>query len=312
MAAVNQVCATILDNVINSGLDFSINQTPYSIHFSLRKKYSKNPSNKVPLNSPPQNTSLPQETLDNFHQELLYTRNEYVKLYNMYEVEREARCNLDKEYKKLIANLANEETNVKAIKTEKKSLKEKLESKCLEFRNLKTDLENVKKDTNVLSVALKASKSEIKEQRKEFEKKKSELEKNVVELNDFKKNKLAEERELKIKNRKEIKKAKQKLKKEKDKESSTEENLNEKDYNLNTVETTTLKTKVPSECEEKSDLNLNISFDGKPELNEEIAFSLEETEQKLMSEEEKEAFFKEIFAKVDKDLKTMWPPWGEK
>ena len=83
MATVNQVCATILDNVINSGQDFSIHQTPYSIHFSLRKKYCKNSSNKIPLNSPP-HTSLQQETqVEQFRQELLHTRNEYVKLYNL-------------------------------------------------------------------------------------------------------------------------------------------------------------------------------------------------------------------------------------
>ena len=89
--------------------------------------------------------------------------------------------------------------------------------KCLELRHLKTDLENVKKENNAHSVAFRAAKTETKEQRKEFEKKHSELENKVVELNDFKKIKLAEEREFKIKNCKELKKANQKLKKEKEK-----------------------------------------------------------------------------------------------
>ena len=177
MAAVNQVCATILDNVINSGLDFSINQTPYSIHFSLRKKYSRNSSNKTLLNSPSLNTALPQETLvDNFRQELLHTRNEYVKLYDMYTAEQEARSKLDQENKELIENLAKKEENfenVKSLRNENKSLKEKLENKRFEVRHFKTDLENEKKEKNVLSVALKASKAETKERRKEFEKKDS-------------------------------------------------------------------------------------------------------------------------------------------
>ena len=129
MANVNQVCATILDNVIHSGLDFSIHQTPYSIHFSLRKKYSKNSSNKIPLNSPSPNTSLPQQTqVDNLCEELLHTRNEYVKLYNMYTVENEARCKLDKENQELIEKLAIEGKNVENandIKIENKFLKEK-------------------------------------------------------------------------------------------------------------------------------------------------------------------------------------------
>ena len=311
MAAVNQVCATILDNVINSGLDFSINQTPYSIHFSLRKKYSRNSSNKTLLNSPSLNTALPQETLvDNFRQELLHTRNEYVKLYNMYTAEQEARSKLDQENKELIENLAKKEENfenVKSLRNENKSLKEKLENKRFEVRHFKTDLENEKKEKNVLSVALKASKAGTKEQRTEFEKKVFDLEKKVVELNDFKQRKHAEERDLKIMNRKELKKANQKLKKEKKKDISVEDDQIKYDINLNPVENTILETKVESDCdkdtlEEKPDLNHNLSAEEKPEPDEEVAHSVEETEPKLMSKEEKEAFLKEIFAKVDKAL----------
>ena len=147
MATVNQVCSKILDNVINSGLDFNINQTPYSVHFSLRKKFSKNSSNKIPLNSPSPSTSLPNEDLvDNFRQELLHTRNEYVKLYKMYEAENEAKCKLEIEYKELFENKEENVKNQKALKNENKALKEKLESASLELRHCKTDLENVKKE----------------------------------------------------------------------------------------------------------------------------------------------------------------------
>ena len=45
----------------------------------------------------------------------------------------------------------------------------------------------------------------------------------------------------------------------------------------------------------------------KLELNEDLADSVEETEPKLMSKEEQEAFLKEIFAKVDKALETLKP-----
>ena len=129
MATVNQVCATILDNVIHSGLDFSIHQTPYSIHFSLRKKYSKNSSNKISLNPPSPNTYLSQDT--QVQQELQHTGYEYVKLYNMYKVENEARCKFEKENQELIEKLATDEgqnvENVRALKVENKSLHEKLE-----------------------------------------------------------------------------------------------------------------------------------------------------------------------------------------
>ena len=48
--------------------------------------------------------------------------------------------------------------------------------------------------------------------------------------------------------------------------------------------------------------------DKNQELNEDLANTVEETEPTLMSEDEKEAFLKEIFAKVDKAIETMWRP----
>ena len=194
----------------------------------------------------------------------------------MYAEEHEARCRLETENKELIENHANEEQsveNVKAIRTENKSLKEKLENRSLELKHLKADLENVNKEKNVLSVALKTSKAEIKDQRKGFEKKSSELEKKVVELNDFKKKKLAEERELKIKNRKEIKKANQKIKKEKVKESSAEENIIENDHDLKLVENPKLEIKVPSECEK--DILEEVAEKKVEEATEDFAKSVE-------------------------------------
>ena len=134
MANVNHVCASIIETVIHSGLDFNINQTPYSIHFSLHRKLSKNSSNKIPLNSPHETLSpgITNCDIDRFRQELLLTRNEYVNLHNFYEAEREERCKLEVEYKKVIERYANEEKtteNLKSLKIENSSLKSKLEEK---------------------------------------------------------------------------------------------------------------------------------------------------------------------------------------
>ena len=219
MADVNQACASIIQKVIHSGLDFIINQTPYSIHFSLRRKFSKNSFNKIPLGSPHDESSPEITKIDRFRQELLHTRNEYVNLYTLYEAERDERCKLEVEYKKVIES----KENIKSLKIENNSLKNKLETKTLELKQVKCELENVKKEKNTLSVALKTFKAEIKEQKRDNEKKVIDLEKKVVELYNFKQSKLAEDRELKIINRKEIKKAKQKLKRE---ENSTKEDKN--------------------------------------------------------------------------------------
>ena len=100
---------------------------------------------------------------------------------------------------------------------------------------------------------------DLKEQRKAFEKRNSELEKKVVELDDYKRIKFAEERELKIKKRKELKKINQKLKKEKEKELSSEEDTNKNVIKLGKVETTEPETFYKSEVlEEKPGINHNF------------------------------------------------------
>ena len=38
---VNRICSEIIEKVSTSNLDFKMNQTPYSLHFSIRKKFSK-------------------------------------------------------------------------------------------------------------------------------------------------------------------------------------------------------------------------------------------------------------------------------
>ena len=70
-----------------------------------------------------------------------------------------------------------------------------------------------------------------------------------------------------------------------------------------------LETKVPSDCvedfvEEEPDLNQNVSDAEKPELDEDLAHSVEESEPKMMSEAEKEEFLQKIFPKVDKALEN--------
>ena len=58
-------------------------------------------------------------------------------------------------------------------------------------------------------------------------------------------------------------------------------------------------------------MNYNLGVDVKPELDEELAHSVEEPKLKLMSEGENEAFLKEIFANVDKVIENMWPGLGK-
>jgi hypothetical protein len=194
-------------------LDFHINQTPYSVHLSLRKKFSRT-SSKSP-STPPSTSPIPKSEHqdDRLHQELLYTRNEYVRLYNLYVIENTAKCKIEEEYNRLLDKVNVKDTNnenIEVLKVENKQLNVKYEQKVHEVKQLKSDLENMNKGKNTLSVALKAAKADVKEQSKQFDKKTLELEKKVVELSEYRKIKLAEEREVKLKNRKELKKEKQK------------------------------------------------------------------------------------------------------
>ena len=117
MANVNHACASVIEKVIHSGLDFIMNQTPYSIHFSLRRKFSKNFTNKIPLSSPLDESPPGITQIDRFRQELLHTRNEYVNLYKLYGAEHDEGCKLEVEYKKVIES----QENIKSLKTEEQA-----------------------------------------------------------------------------------------------------------------------------------------------------------------------------------------------
>ena len=312
MTNVNQTCASILEKVTSSGLDFSIHQTPYSIHFSLRRKFSKH-CDKIPLDySSP--LSSPENQDDRLQQQLLYTRKEYEKLYNLYLIESEAKQKLEEDYCKVLENVTkveNKDENVKAMKVENKALKEKLETKSLEFKQLKNDFDNVNKDKNALSVALKAAKAENKEQLKEFEKKKVESEKKLEELSEFKKIKLAEEREEKLRKRKELKKANQKLKKE-SKEQNLEKVADTEKLKSNTKPSKTDQTNC-NMTEDTLGRGKDTNSNDNPETTNDEGKSAEVLDEKceknlgpklplLMNQEEKDAFLNEIFAKVDKNI----------
>ena len=209
--SVNEICESIINKVTTSCLDFHMNQTPYSLHFSIRKKFSRNLTPNFIT------TSSTEAEVDLLRQALLNTTNEYQKLLAMYQTEPEAKHYFENECNNLREKLAETEkteTNIKALKKDNKSLSDKLENKSLDLNHLRSELESAKKEKNTLSVALKTSIADSKNKNKEFEKKQKELEKEFAKLILFKNLKLEEEREEKLAKRKELKKAKQSKKKE--------------------------------------------------------------------------------------------------
>ena len=98
MSSVNQICESIIRPVTTSCPDFNMHQTPYSLHFSIHKKYSRNvtPYQHQDRSS----SSLPENNQNQYlHQELLNMRNEYTKVFNFYQVEMTEKMNLEDELK---------------------------------------------------------------------------------------------------------------------------------------------------------------------------------------------------------------------
>ena len=319
MATANQICSAIFDEVNNSSLDFKMNQTPYSIHFSIRKKFSK-------YSSPPVSSSLglsSSSVQDVLQQELLHVRNEYVKLYSLYETEKQRRSKLENDFDdalEKIAAIEKNENDLKVLKNENRKLTEKVEIKYIECKQLKCEIENLQKEKCVLSVALKASKKDSKEQSKSFEKKQVEMEKKLLELNNFKNKKLSEQREETLRKRKELKKSIQKSKQRtRDDESCENNNFGENNYlhenanegfddekleqgktELNQMLENCTVEKNPNE---DKDTLVNESKEAEEGFEEENELFIGPKLPKLMSKEEIEEFQKELFAKLDMKIK---------
>lgn len=332
--ALNRKCLEIIATVNNSQLDYTMNQTPYSIHFSIRKKFSKI---SHPTSSPIQKEENIRQT-DYYREELESMKNEYSKVFSFYQVEVTERINLENELKnksaeinKLKADLENvtKAENLKDkhliqyhnLNAEFQRLQNSHEKKCEELKHLKSVTENVKKENNELSVALRRTKQENKEQYKSFEKEKKQLEKKVFDLNEFRVKILNEEREEKIRIRKEIKKSKQKMRSDAVKEPVDDNKniVNMKDsieiLNINDdeiLEEATVLDETKLKLEE-DDFEVDCGSIVENNDTEDCNVNMEDEEgflgpklPPLMSKAEIEEFQKELFAKLDMKLNLMW------
>ena len=205
VATVNEVCEDIIKKVCSSNLTYQINQTPYSLYFTIRKKFVK----EFDPNSS-SSTSNPLEALVN---ENNYVRSEYNKLLALYL---DTKAKLDEETQRVKAEESQPpkddtkeklEVEIKAIRNEKKIIVKKNENLISDSKRLKEEISDLKKDKNALSVAVKTCKKEQSEQFKRTALKINDLEKKIVALTEYKNKQLSEDRELKIREKKELKKA---------------------------------------------------------------------------------------------------------
>ena len=110
-----------------------MNQTPYSIYFSIRKKFAKSNDGQNHMNVASEQLQIQNDLLK---QEL-----EYEKLYNFYQSELERRRNLETEVKSFHSILESEEkvkketaVEIKKFGLEKKSIQERFENKWFSFK----------------------------------------------------------------------------------------------------------------------------------------------------------------------------------
>ena len=224
------MCEQVLWLIKNSGLNFQVRETPFSLDINLKKCYAKlwNQNNGNPVSSQPahylfssQNHPA-QETQDNLkdNSELLYQIDLLkVKLEKALHEKDDASqdlLKLDQAHRKLAK--------------ENKELLKKHEQICSERKVVKGEKENITRENSTLSVALKASKKSLKTDSEMFDKERKVLHIELEKLNKFKIEKDAEQKEIK----KAEKKNRQRDKKlAKENSMSTDVNSISKDVNSN-------------------------------------------------------------------------------
>ena len=155
--SINQTCEDIVRVVNFSKLDYQMNQTPYSMHFSIRKKFLKghNPNFYI----------SPEVTKD---LEIFHLKQEYQKLYDLYQIALVTEANLT-------SDLSNLKTEADALRSDltvaREDLAEKEDLAEIEEKNksLKKSVENAdsKKEKKVnnkqkISLPINISKKKLK------------------------------------------------------------------------------------------------------------------------------------------------------
>ena len=118
MASVNQICEELIRNVTNSDLDYKMHQTPFSLFFSIRKKFIKNSnfgSSFLPTNP---------VLTEKFRDELFHVRNEYGNLFHFYQAELDAKKELGNQLAALKEEVASKDELLNKLRKEAKKVKD--------------------------------------------------------------------------------------------------------------------------------------------------------------------------------------------
>ena len=204
---IQNSCAKILNTVRQSGLNFSIQETPYSFFVTVRKSVLK--SLQVSILDEPEIGTV--NLASNAFTEELQSRclfleqsnsrlkSDFEEAVHELEVLQSEKNDLSEhltESKDKIDIVGN---NIKVVNEEKRALQIKHERICSENKNLKNELESTKADLVTAVATLKTTKKEAKDSSHQNEKKTGQMEEKIKVLEDFKRAKMSEEKNLRNK-----------------------------------------------------------------------------------------------------------------
>ena len=179
------ICEQILWLVKNSGLNFSVQETPFGFNLSLKKRFVNKWQNN--LNGDDTNVNVVfLELLKDLESKNIYI-SELENSINALN-EKLAKCNEVKN--------TDVSDKLKLCSEEKRSLQIKHDKICADNKILKQDKDTLNKELNSASVALKSSRKDTKDAAHRYEKKVEALEDKINVLEQFKADKDAEQRNL--------------------------------------------------------------------------------------------------------------------
>ena len=190
-----KLCEMLLENVRASQLNFSIQDTPFSVYLTLRKSFSKKIQNEVFKSQPaaPHRhfVDVSNDKMSELECEIASLRIGNSNLAEKNKFLEDAQHTLAKNYDdevsyneeikaeleilatkcKNIENLFEKnEMKLNKIQNEKKVLELKHEKTCAEVNNLKSEKKEFEKEKNKISIAFKTAKKEAKENEHAYEK----------------------------------------------------------------------------------------------------------------------------------------------
>ena len=176
----NAICEEVIRYVNSSNLNYQVNQTPYSVHISIRKKFLKEHVGNVSRNFYPKSSC--DNKINPPENELDYIKSEYKKLYAVTEKVLEEKRQLESKVKELENDLDISSIELKEsitaknmIDREKKNLELKHKTACLDIKHLKAEIETLKKDKNLLSVSFRPLKKKMLNRQKDMNRKSNNL-----------------------------------------------------------------------------------------------------------------------------------------